>query len=412
MRTRPRLYVSYASEMALLPTWTQKIAAFVFLGFLVLLPFGVIPGLGFLADNDWLKILSRVAIFAIGALGLHILSGLAGQVSLGHAFFVGIGAYTAAVLGGEVGKGTWGLGLPMWIWLPAAGIVAALVGALIAPTAVRVRGIYLAIVTLGLVFIGEWMFRSLPFITGGAQAGREFPRFEFRFWKEEVPFIDFTTDGPWFGIELTSEAKTYFLLLVFVIIGVIIAKNIQRTRVGRAFMSIRDRDIAAEVMGVAEAKNKLLAFALSSAFAGLTGAMLGAFVGRLVPEGFSLLMSIQFIAILLIGGLGTVTGTLLGSVFVIVLPRIVADLTRLFASTAESGTGVLSAIAGFFVSTAEGDPGIVSTLPGTSPGLNIAQFNLLLYGLLLIGFLIFEPLGLYGIWIRIRNYWKSWPFTY
>ena len=101
MRTRPRLYVSYSSEMSLLPTWTQKIAAFVFLGLLALIPFGVIPGLGFLADNDWLKILSRVAIFAIGALGLHILSGLAGQVSLGHAFFVGIGAYTAAVLGGE-----------------------------------------------------------------------------------------------------------------------------------------------------------------------------------------------------------------------------------------------------------------------------------------------------------------------
>lgn len=171
MRTRPRLYTSYASEMALIPTWTQKITALVFLTFLVLIPFGVIPGVGFLSDNDWLKILSRVSIFAIGALGLHILSGLAGQVSLGHAFFVGIGSYTAAILGGEVGKGTWGLGLPIWIWLPAAGIVAALVGALIAPTAVRVRGIYLAIVTLGLVFVGEWLFRSLPFITGGAQTG-------------------------------------------------------------------------------------------------------------------------------------------------------------------------------------------------------------------------------------------------
>lgn len=412
MRTRPRLYVSYSSEMALLPTWTQKIATFVFLGLLVFLPFGVIPGLGFLGDNDWLKILSRVAIFAIGALGLHILSGLAGQVSLGHAFFVGIGAYTAAVLGGEVGESTWGLGLPIWIWLPAAGIVAAGIGALIAPTAVRVRGIYLAIVTLGLVFVGEWMFRSLPFITGGAQAGRKFPGFDFRLWKEEVPLLDFTSDGPWFGVELTSEAKTYFLLLSFVIVAVVVAKNLQRTRIGRAFMSIRDRDIAAEVMGVADAKNKVLAFALSSAFAGMTGAILGAFVGRLVPEGFSLFMSIQFVAILLIGGLGTVAGTLLGSVFVVVLPRVVQDLTGLLASTAESGSGVFAGIAGFFVSTAEGDPGIVSTLPGTSPGLNIGQFNLLLYGLLLIGFLIFEPLGLYGIWIRIRNYWKSWPFTY
>ncbi len=412
MRTRPRLYVSYSSEMSLLPTWTQKIAAFVFLGVLIVIPFGVIPGLGFLADNDWLKILSKVAIFAIGALGLHVLSGLAGQVSLGHAFFVGIGAYTAAILGGEVGKGTWGLGLPIWIWIPAAGIVAAAIGALIAPTAVRVRGIYLAIVTLGLVFVGEWMFRSLPFITGGAQAGRKFPGFELRLWKEEVPLLDFTSDGSWFGVEMTSEAKTYFLLLAMVVVAVVIAKNLQRTRIGRAFMSIRDRDIAAEVMGVAEAKSKLMAFALSSAFAGVTGAILGAFVGRLVPEGFSLFMSIQFVAILLIGGIGTVSGTLLGSAFVVVLPRLVQDLTGLLASTAESGSGVFAGIAGIFVSTAEGDPGIVSTLPGTSPGLNIGQFNLLLYGLLLIGFLIFEPLGLYGIWIRIRNYWKSWPFTY
>jgi branched-chain amino acid transport system permease protein len=412
MRTRPRLYVSYSSEMSLLPTWTQKIAAFVFLGLLALIPFGVIPGLGFLADNDWLKILSRVSIFAIGALGLHILSGLAGQVSLGHAFFVGIGAYTAAVLGGEVGESTWGLGLPIWIWLPAAGIVAAAIGALIAPTAVRVRGIYLAIVTLGLVFIGEWIFRSVPFITGGAQAGRKFPGFEVRIWKESAPLLDFTTDSSWFGIAMTSEAKTYLLMLVFVVVAVVIAKNIHRTRIGRAFMSIRDRDIAAEVMGVADAKNKVLAFALSSGFAGITGAILGAFVGRLVPEGFSLFMSIQFVAILLIGGIGTVSGTLLGSAFVVLLPRIVQDFTSLLASTAESGSGLLSWVAGIFVSTGLDDPGIVSTLPGTSPGLNVGQFNLLLYGLLLIGFLIFEPLGLFGIWIRIRNYWKSWPFTY
>jgi branched-chain amino acid transport system permease protein len=398
--------------MSLLPTWTQKIAACVFLLLLAVIPFGVIPGLGFFSDNDWLKILSRVAIFAIGALGLHLLSGLAGQVSLGHAFFVAIGAYTAAVLGGETGTSTWGLGLPIWIWLPAAGVVAAAVGALIAPTAVRVRGIYLAIVTLGLVFIGEWIFRSLPSITGGAQAGREFPGLEIRLWKEETPLLDPTADGAWFGVEMSGEAKTYLLLLVLVVLAVIVAKNIQRTRVGRAFMSIRDRDIAAEVMGVADARYKLIAFALSSAFAGVAGAVLGAFVGRLVPEGFSLFMSIQFVAILLIGGLGTVTGTLLGSAFVVVLPRLVQDFTGLLASTAETGTGIGAAGARLLVSTSNTDFGIVSTLPGVSPGLNIGQFNVLLYGLLLIGFLIFEPLGLYGIWIRIRNYWKSWPFTY
>jgi branched-chain amino acid transport system permease protein len=165
-------------------------------------------------------------------------------------------------------------------------------------------------------------------------------------------------------------------------------------------------------MGVADARYKLIAFAISSAFAGVAGALLGAFVGVLAPEGFSLFMSIQFVAMLLIGGIGTVTGTLLGAAFVIILPRLVQDFTGLLASTAESGSGIAATVSGVFVSTAEGDPGIVSTLPGTSPGLNVGEFNLVLYGLLLIGFLIFEPLGLYGIWIRIRNYWKSWPFTY
>jgi len=113
-----------------------------------------------------------------------------------------------------------------------------------------------------------------------------------------------------------------------------------------------------------------------------------------------------------VGGLGTITGTLLGSVFVITLPRFVQDATSLLSDTAESGSGVLSSAANIFVSTGPGDLGIVSTAAGNSPGLNVSQLNLVLYGVLLIVFLIFEPLGLYGIWIRIRNYWKGWPFTY
>jgi branched-chain amino acid transport system permease protein len=412
MKGRPLLFTRYEAEMSLLPTTTKRIAAGLFVALLVLIPLQVIPGLRFLGDNDWMRILSQVLIFSLGALGLHVLSGLTGQVSLGHAFFMGVGAYTAAVLGGEVGKATIGFGLPMWIWLPAAGIVAALIGALVAPTAVRVRGIYLAIVTVGLVFIGEWMWRSLPDITGGSQSGRQFPSLDFRLWKEEEPLISFSSDGPWFGVELSGEAKTYLLLLVLVIVFAILTKNIQRTRTGRAFMSIRDRDVAAEVMGVPEAKSKLTSFALSSFYAGIAGALLGAFVTRLIPESFNLFLSVQFLAILLVGGLGTISGTLLGAVFVITLPRIVQDFTSLLAETAESGSGVMSSITGVFMSTGQGDFGFISTAAGTSPGLNVSQLNLVIYGVLLIVFLIFEPLGLYGIWIRVRNYWKGWPFTY
>jgi branched-chain amino acid transport system permease protein len=398
--------------MSLLPTRTKRLAAVLFLAVLLLIPLQAIPGVRFLGDNDWMRILSEVLIFAIGALGLHILSGLTGQVSLGHAFFMGVGAYTAAVLGGEVGKATIGFGLPIWIWLPAAGVVAALVGALVAPTAVRVRGIYLAIVTVGLVFIGEWMWRNLVDVTGGSQSGRKWPSLDFRIWKEEEPLISFTTDGPWFGIEFSGEAKTYLLLLAFVIFFVIITKNIQRTRTGRAFMSIRDRDVAAEVMGVPEARSKAISFALSSFYAGIAGALLGAFVSRLIPESFNLFLSVQFLAILLVGGLGTVTGALLGSVFVITLPRVVQDLTSWFADTAEKGSGVAASVTNIFVSTGPDDFGLVSTAAGDSPGLNVSQLNLVIYGVLLIVFLIFEPLGLYGVWIRIRNYWKGWPFTY
>jgi branched-chain amino acid transport system permease protein len=398
--------------MALVPTATKRLAVTALMVLLVLVPLRAIPGFDFLGDADWMRILSDVMIFAIGALGLHILSGLTGQVSLGHAFFLGVGAYTAAVLGGEVGKSTIGFGLPMWIWLPAAGIVAATIGALIAPTAVRVRGIYLAIVTLGLVFIGEWLFINLGDVTGGSQSGRRFPPLELRLWKEDQPLIDFASDGAWFGIDLSGEAKTYLFLLVLLALFTVITKNIQRTRAGRAFMSIRDRDVAAEVMGVAEAKNKLISFAISSFYAGIAGALLGAFVSRLIPESFNLFLSVQFLAILLIGGVGTVSGTLLGSVFVVVLPRLVQDFTGLLARTAETGTGVFASLANVFVSTGADDFGIVSTLQGNSPGLNVSQLNLVLYGILLIVFLIFEPLGLYGIWLRVRNYWKGWPFTY
>ncbi|MEX0796185.1 MAG: branched-chain amino acid ABC transporter permease [Acidimicrobiia bacterium] len=425
MRGRPMLYTSYEADQAMVNTTTKRVALFLFVAFLVAIPLfregsigggdnptGSLPGPSFLAEGDWLRLLATVLIFAIGGLGLNILTGLAGQVSLGHAFFMGLGAYVAAVFG-MPGGGLWGLGLPIWIWLPLAGLIPALVGVLVAPTAVRVRGLYLAIVTLGLVFIGEYLWRNLDFITGGSQSGRSHPPFEIRLWKEEEPLISFAQDGTWFGIfNLNSTAKTYLFLLVLAGLFILFAKNLQRTRVGRAFMSIRDRDIAAEVMGVNEYKYKTLAFAISSFFAGVSGALLASFVGRSIPETWILFLSVQFIAIVLIGGAGTVSGTLMGSAFVILLPRIIRDVTGWMQDVVEAGDSFLASIFDFVVSTDQGDFGLVNTAPGVAPGLGIDQLNLVIYGLLIIGFLIFEPLGLYGIWLRIRNYWKGWPFTY
>lgn len=412
MRGRPLLFSSYEQDQALLNTTTKRVSVFILLTILVLIPFEVLPGLGFLAEDSWLRILSTVAIFAIGGLGMNILFGLAGQVSLGHAFFMGIGAYVAAVLGADPDGRYFGLGLPIWIWLPAAGIVAALVGVAVGPTAVRVRGLYLAVVTLGLVFIGDYMFRNLDTITGGSELGRTFPPLDFRLWMEDDPLLNVSTDGAWLGIDLTSEAKSYLVLLVLAIVFVIFAKNIQRTRVGRAFMSIRDRDVAAEIMGVDEVRYKLLAFGISSFFAGIAGALLASFVGSVIPERWDLFLSVEFIAIVLIGGAGTVTGTLLGAAFVIILPRVVQDFTLWVQGVVDAGDSPMATVLDFVVATDSSDFGLVNTLPGVGPGLSVFQLNQVIYGLLIIGFLIFEPLGLYGIWIRIRNYWKGWPFTY
>jgi len=406
------LYTSYEADQALLNTTTKRVMLGLFFLVLISIPFQVVPGLKFLGQEDWLRLLTTAAIFVIGALGLNILTGLAGQVSLGHSFFMAIGAYVAVWLGGPEGGPLIGLGLPIWIWLPPAGIIAALVGVAVGPTAVRVRGLYLAIVTLGLVFIGEYIWRNWDSLTGGAQVGRDFPPLQVRLWKEEPPLLDFTTPSTWFGVEFSGAAKAFFLMTVFAAVSALLAKNLQRTRVGRAFMSIRDRDIAAEIMGVNEFAYKLLAFGISSFYAGIAGALLASFVTRVIPERWDLFLSVQFIAIIFIGGAGTVTGTFLGTAFVILLPRIVQNFTLWLQAVATEGEGILAAIADVFVATTPNDFGLVNTFAGVGPGLSVAQLNLVLYGLLIIGFLIFEPFGLYGIWLRIRNYWKGWPFTY
>ena len=410
MRGRPLLYTSYPQETRLFPTTTKRVAMVLFLIVLFLLPLKLLPLVGFLGDSDWMILIDRALIFAIAALGLNLLTGVAGQVSLGHAFFMAVGAYTAAVLGGEPGNIVWGLELPIWIWLPAAGLVAALVGILVAPTAVRVRGLYLAFVTLGLVFIGQYLWRNLGSIAGGPTTGREWPPLELALWKGQEPLISFAEDGSWFGFDLVKQGKAYYLLLFLVVVFALLAKNMMRTRVGRSWASIRDRDIAAEIMGVAEARGKTQAFAISSFYAGVAGALLASFFGRLIPQTWDLLLSVEFIVIILIGGAGTIAGTLMGTAFVVLLPRIVEDFTLWLAQLAE-GDSVASFFANLIVATDASDFGLIST-SAAGPGLSIFQLNIVLFGVLIIVFLIFEPLGLYGIWVRVRNYWKAWPFSY
>ncbi len=425
MRGRPNLYTNYSSEMGLFPSTTKKVSMVLLAVIAILAPLHALPYFGFLGDGAWMVLINKALVYAIAALGLNLLTGVAGQVSLGHAFFMAVGAYTAVVLGGEAGNTVWGLGLPMWIWLPAAGIVAALVGVLIAPTAVRVRGLYLAFVTLGLVFIGLYLWRNLGKIAGGPTTGRPWPELEFSLWRNMDPIISFTSDGPlwwwlkpvnllpWVHIEeMDGEVKTYFFVLVLMAILALLGKNIMRTRIGRSWAAIRDRDIAAEVMGVPEAKGKTQAFGISSFYAGIAGAVLASVVGRIIPESWDIFLSVEFVAIILIGGAGTVVGTLMGTFFVVLTPRIVENVTGFLATQATEG-GPFAWLGKLFVRSGPDDwIGIVSYPDAAGPGLSVAQLNIVLFGVLIIVFLIAEPLGLYGIWLRVRNYWKGWPFTY
>ncbi len=415
---RPNLYTSYEQENQILPTWTQKVAMGVFALVLLAMPLDLwlteqIPFVRFLGDDEWLPLVNKVFVFAIATLGLNILAGVAGQVSLGHAFFMGVGAVTAVFLGGHGSENLHGLGLPIWVWLPGAGIGAGIVGVVVSPVAVRLRGLYLAIVTLGLVFLGihfgntKWGAKY----AGAPGLGRKAPDLDLRIWKEETPLVNIEDDGRWLWFDISDKAKTYFLLLVVTAVLAVVAKNLIRTRTGRAFQAIRDRDIAAEVMGIPEFKYKLIAFGISSFYAGIAGALFSAALsGQVLAYDFGLFLSVEFIAVLLIGGAGTTSGPLVGAFFVVMIPEFVETFTKWLDKTEGGVTGKLADVV---LTSPEGDFGVIFS--GTqTPGwqLNVFDWNIVLFGVLIIVFLIFEPLGLYGVWVRVRNYWKRWPFSY
>jgi branched-chain amino acid transport system permease protein len=400
MRNRPGLVVDYPTDSAIFRSNVQRFWFVVLLVATVVLGLGgtipLIPGMVDFSLKGDLLLLGVSALFAsIGAIGLNIVTGFAGQVSLGHAFFLGIGAFTAAVLGGvevtrqvvDLDTGQFvektvnlGLGLDIIIWLPAAGLMAALLGLIVAPVAFRLRGLYLAFVTLGLVFLGEHVFREAETFTGGVGIGRD----------TAVPSLlgfRFDQPGEVFGVFLSKNQKLFFLGLALLLILGLAAKNLARSRIGRALAAVRDRDIAAEMMGIPLARYKMIAFVVSSFYAGVAGGLLFAAIGRIDPGQFNLLLSIEYIAMVLIGGVATVSGSIMGAVFITFLPRIVRWL---------AGFGIF---------------GFISTAP-TGGFLSLAQVEQILFGGLIVLFLILEPLGLYGIWIRVRNYWKAWPFSY
>jgi len=321
-------------------------------------------------DDFWLSVMNFTAIAAIAAIGLNLLTGFTGQVSLGHAFFLGLGAYTAGYLGGE-------LKLPVLVWLPAAGIIGALVGLLVGPFALRLRGLYLAIVTLGLVFVGEHLFLNLRQITGGPQ-GRAVP-------SPQIGGLNFADLGTSLGLPLTREQSFFLFVVPLLVIAALAAKNIVRSRPGRAFQAIRDRELAAAIIGVDRARYKVGAFAVSSFYAAAAGALYGSYLRYITPGQFDLGPSIQYVAMIIVGGIGTVYGSIAGAFFLVLIPRVVEALSPAIPFVSHSAGG---------------------------GGVTVFVLNQLIFGALIVLFLVFEPLGLSGIWSRLRTYVRTWPFSY
>jgi branched-chain amino acid transport system permease protein len=366
VRGRPELYTSYRQDMAILNTRSKQVGVLAIVAVAALLPL-------YLTDAT-LAIFGTGMVLAIGAIGLNLLTGYAGQVSLGHAFFVGVGAYTAAYLAGDPDGRYLGLGVDhVLVWMPVAGLVAAVCGAVVAPIATRLRGLYLAIVTLGLVFIGEYFFSEWRELSGGGGIGREAA--------QPVLFgIELARDGA----SYTEEQKLFWFFLATLIVLGVLARNLARSKIGRAFAAVRDRDIAAGVMGVELSRYKSLAFTISSFYAGICGSLLFVGVGQFGPTQFGLLMSVQFIAMVLIGGVATVSGSIMGAMLIASLPKISSQLPGLLP--------------------------FVSSTPTDHP--NVFEVEQVTYGVLIIAFLLFEPRGLFGIWMRIRIWWRSFPFSY
>ena len=231
MKSRPNLYTNYEKETAIFSNNTQKF------WFAVLFVLSV--SLCFVATDYWILLISRSLTFSIGAWGINIVSGLAGQITLAHGSFIGIGVYTAAVLGGAASSSVWGLELDMLIWLPAAGIVAALFSLILAPLAVRLKGLNLALVTLAFLFICSHFFSNFISVTGGAGIGRKVAKLVF--------FGINLEDGLVFGDFLLEKNQIQYLMCLFLcmIMGFGF-KNLVRSRAGRAYAGIRDGDIAAE----------------------------------------------------------------------------------------------------------------------------------------------------------------------
>lgn len=341
---------SYAHDMSVIRRpwqWGATIALVVFLF--------AVPAF---SPPQFLDALNLMGIFLISVQGLAILVGYTGQISLGQAAFMTVGAYVSAVL-------TKYAGVPFWVALPLAGLGTGLIGLVFGLPSLRIKGFYLAMATLAAQFIIPWAFRNFGVSTMGGATGIQ-----------EIPLPRLT------GLTFNTAGKMYFIILVVAILTTIAMKNLARTRAGRAFVAIRDNDLAAEVLGINIVAYKLWAFFLSAFYAGLAGSLWAHYLRSINPEQLDLIDSVWMLGMVIVGGMGSALGPILGTVFIRLLRELVSALT----------------------------PALNDMLPGL--GANLAGLGPLVFGLALTLFLIFEPRGLAHRWEILKAAWRLRPFSH
>src|SRR3954471_7703760 len=329
----------YAQDSTLLETRTQRVTCALFIVFLIAFPFAV---KGFALD-----LANQVLLASVGAVALMLLTGYAGQISLGHAGFLAAGAFTAGILFKE-------LGATIWLTLPASAVVGALLGVVFGLPSLRLRGLYLAVSTLALHFI-------VIYAGGEYETKRGFS-------------TGVVIDSPF------SDARAWYFLLLAAAVGtVLLSLNLLRSRTGRAWRAIHGRETVAGALGISVQRAKLSAFIVSSALTSMAGCLFAYYRGFVSAEAFSLFLTIQYVAMVIIGGMGSILGAVLGAVFVTLFPY--------------------------------GIEALVASVPTPAAWANsLFAVNYAAFGLVMILFLVFEPAGLVGIWRRLQDYFLLWPF--
>lgn len=309
--------------------------------------------LPYLIDEFYIGEATNVLIWSIAGLGLMLLTGQTGQASLGHAAFLAVGCYTNTILIEQ--------GLPFILAFPLAGIITGVVGAIIAIPAVRLHGIYLAIATIALSILADDIIVLLEPWTGGVSG--KFP--------EAIDIFGFQIER-W-----TMPVRFYYLVLVVTLICTLFYRNLLRSPLGRSFAAVRDSEVSATAMGIHIARTKALSFAISCAITGLAGALMGYYAGAFNNETFSLVISIMLLMMIVIGGLGSIHGAFFGAIVIAFLPQALSIITKSIG-----GSNVV--------------------IPGLETGV---------FGLILILFILFEPMGIYGRWMKIRIWLELFPFA-